>query len=34
MMIGTIFAAISVALAVLAGPETRGKQLVAELSVA
>jgi len=34
MMLGTILAAISVALAVLAGPETRGKQLVAELSVA
>ena len=34
MMLGTILAAVSVALAVLSGPETRGKQLVAELSVA
>jgi SHS family lactate transporter-like MFS transporter len=34
MMVGTILAAISVALAVLMGPETRGKRLVAELSVA
>jgi SHS family lactate transporter-like MFS transporter len=34
MMIGTIAAALSVAAAVLAGPETRGKVLQAELSVA
>ena len=34
MIIGTIFAAFSVAAAVFFGPETRGKQLVAELSVA
>jgi SHS family lactate transporter-like MFS transporter len=34
MLIGTMLAAISVALAVLAGPETRGKVLEAELSVA
>ena len=34
MLIGTIFAALSVAAAVFAGPETRGRQLVAELSVA
>jgi SHS family lactate transporter-like MFS transporter len=34
MMLGTILAAISVAAAVWVGPETRGKQLVAELSVA
>jgi MFS transporter, SHS family, lactate transporter len=34
MLIGTTLAAISVALAVLAGPETRGTRLVAELSVA
>jgi MFS transporter, SHS family, lactate transporter len=34
MMLGTVFAAISVAAAVWAGPETRGRQLVAELSVA
>ena len=34
MMVGTILAAISVALAVLMGPETRGTRLVAELSVA
>ena len=34
MMIGTSLAALSVAAAVFAGPETRGKQLVAELSVA
>jgi MFS transporter, SHS family, lactate transporter len=34
MLIGTILAALSVALAVLLGPETRGKRLVAELSVA
>jgi MFS transporter, SHS family, lactate transporter len=34
MFIGTALAALSVAAAVFAGPETRGKQLVAELSVA
>jgi hypothetical protein len=34
MLIGTSLAAISVALAVLCGPETRGQRLVAELSVA
>jgi SHS family lactate transporter-like MFS transporter len=34
MMVGTIVAAVSVALAVFAGPETRGRRLVAELSVA
>jgi SHS family lactate transporter-like MFS transporter len=34
MAVGTILGCISVALAVFAGPETRGKQLVAELSVA
>jgi SHS family lactate transporter-like MFS transporter len=34
MMLGTILAAISVAAAVWVGPETRGRQLVAELSVA
>ncbi len=34
MMIGTILAALSVAFAVLLGPETRGKVLQAELSVA
>jgi MFS transporter, SHS family, lactate transporter len=34
MMIGTIAAALSVAAAVLCGPETRGKVLQAELSVA
>jgi hypothetical protein len=34
MAIGTILACISVALAVWAGPETRGKVLTAELSVA
>jgi SHS family lactate transporter-like MFS transporter len=34
MLIGTCLAAISVALAVLCGPETRGVRLVAELSVA
>src|SRR5271170_2379291 len=34
MMIGTSFAALSVAAAVFAGPETRGKVLQAELSVA
>ena len=34
MLIGTTLAAVSVALAVLAGPETRGTRLVAELSVA
>ena len=34
MMIGTTLAALSVAGAVFLGPETRGKQLVAELSVA
>jgi hypothetical protein len=34
MAVGTILGCLSVALAVFAGPETRGKQLVAELSVA
>jgi len=34
MLVGTVLASISVVLAVMAGPETRGKQLVAELSVA
>jgi MFS transporter, SHS family, lactate transporter len=34
MMIGTMLAAVSVALAVMMGPETRGRRLVAELSVA
>jgi MFS transporter, SHS family, lactate transporter len=34
MMVGTIFASLSVAAAVFAGPETRGKVLQAELSVA
>jgi MFS transporter, SHS family, lactate transporter len=34
MAVGTIVGCISVALAVLAGPETRGKVLSAELSVA
>jgi len=34
MAVGTILGCISVALAVFFGPETRGKQLVAELSVA
>jgi MFS transporter, SHS family, lactate transporter len=34
MLIGTCLAAVSVALAVLCGPETRGMRLVAELSVA
>ena len=34
MAVGTILGCISVALAVLAGPETRGKVLSAELSVA
>ncbi len=34
MAVGTIFAAISVAAAVLAGPETKGKILQAELTVA
>ena len=34
MMIGTSLAALSVAMAVWFGPETRGRQLVAELSVA
>jgi MFS transporter, SHS family, lactate transporter len=34
MLVGTCLAALSVALAVLMGPETRGRRLVAELSVA
>jgi MFS transporter, SHS family, lactate transporter len=34
MLVGTIFAALSVALSVFLAPETRGKRLVAELSVA
>jgi len=34
MLVGTVLASISVALAVMAGPETRGKILTAELSVA
>jgi MFS transporter, SHS family, lactate transporter len=34
MLIGTCLAAVSVALAVLCGPETKGQRLVAELSVA
>jgi hypothetical protein len=34
MMIGTMVSALSVAAAVLCGPETRGKILTAELSVA
>jgi MFS transporter, SHS family, lactate transporter len=34
MLIGTVLASISVALAVMAGPETRGKELVADLVVA
>jgi MFS transporter, SHS family, lactate transporter len=34
MLVGTCLAALSVALAVLCGPETRGRRLVAELSVA
>jgi SHS family lactate transporter-like MFS transporter len=34
MAVGTTLGCISVALAVLAGPETRGKVLTAELSVA
>jgi MFS transporter, SHS family, lactate transporter len=34
MLVGTCVAALSVALAVLLGPETRGTRLVAELSVA
>ncbi|HTZ34395.1 MAG TPA: MFS transporter [Stellaceae bacterium] len=34
MLIGTVFAALSFVLAILAGPETRGKELVADLVVA
>jgi MFS transporter, SHS family, lactate transporter len=34
MLVGTIAAALSFALAVLLGPETRGKELVAELTIA
>ena len=34
MLIGTVFASLSFVGAVFAGPETRGKQLLAELSVA
>jgi MFS transporter, SHS family, lactate transporter len=34
MLVGTCVAALSVAMAVLLGPETRGRRLVAELSVA
>jgi len=34
MLVGTVLASISVALAVMTGPETRGKVLTAELSVA
>jgi len=34
MLVGTVLASISVALAVMAGPETRGKELVADLVVA
>jgi MFS transporter, SHS family, lactate transporter len=34
MLVGTVVAALSVALAVFVAPETRGKRLVAELSVA
>ncbi|HYZ40265.1 MAG TPA: MFS transporter, partial [Stellaceae bacterium] len=34
MLVGTAISALSVALAVLAGPETRGKELVPELVVA
>jgi hypothetical protein len=34
MLVGTVLASVSVALAVMAGPEIRGKILTAELSVA
>ena len=34
MMIGTMIFALSYIAALLAGPETKGKELVAELSVA
>lgn len=34
MLVGTVLGCISVALAVMAGPETRGKELVPDLVVA
>ncbi len=34
MLIGTVFGGVSFILATVLGPETRGRQMVAELSVA